>query len=111
MTTERESANRPEPWEEQLRLGLDALSDHQREEPPNVADLQMLVAHVQQQQHRQLLWDLCWFWTCALLLLTGGIYLFARRPAYFVTLQAVAAAALVAAGAVYLSRERRRVTE
>jgi hypothetical protein len=98
----------PEPWEEHLRQGLDALSDLGDEQPPNLANLQMLVANVQQEQRRTTLRDLLLFWICALALLTGGLYAVSRQPAYFVALQGLV---LVGAGAAWFTGARRRVTE
>lgn len=100
-----------ERWEEQLRAGLDQLSDLGQEEPPNLADLQMLVVQVQREQKSRTLRDLALFWLCAVALLAGGLYAFSRQPTYFMLLQGAAMVGLVAAGAVHLGRERKRVTE
>lgn len=98
----------PEQWEDHLRQGLDALSDLGDEQPPNLADLQMLVASVQQEQRRTTLRELALFWICALALLSGGLYAVSRQPAYFLALQGLV---LAGAGAAWLTGGRRRVTE
>ncbi|HYF94646.1 MAG TPA: YxlC family protein [Symbiobacteriaceae bacterium] len=98
---------RPEKWEEHLRQGLDALSDLEGEQPPGLADLQMLVADVQRDQRRRTLRDLALFWLTAGALLTGGLYAVSRQPVYFLALQGLV---LLAAGAVWVGG-RRRVTQ
>ncbi|MDF2627156.1 MAG: hypothetical protein K0R39_987 [Symbiobacteriaceae bacterium] len=98
----------PEQWEDHLRQGLDLLSDLGDEQPPNLANLQMLVASVQQEQRRTTLRDLALFWTCALALLSGGLYVVSRQPVYFLALQGLI---FLGAGAAWLSGSRRRVTE
>lgn len=98
----------PEQWEDHLRQGLDALSDLGDEQPPNLANLQMLVASVQQEQRRTTLRDLMLFWVCALALLAGGLYAVSRQPVYFVALQGLV---VLGAGAVWFTGARRRVTE
>jgi len=98
---------RPEKWEEHLRQGLDTLSDLGDEQPPELANLQMLVADVQREQRRQTARDLALFWLCAVALLAGGLYAVSRQPVWFLVLQGMV---LLAAGAAWLGR-RRRVTE
>jgi len=98
------------PWEEQLRQGLDTLADLGAEEPPNLADLQMLVVQVQREQRQQLLRDLSLFWLCGLTVLAVVFYLISRSPAYFVAIQGLALVGLAATGAGFL-RSRKRVTE
>lgn len=98
---------RPEQWEEHLRQGLDAISDLGDEQPPDLANLQMLVADVSREQRRKTLRDLALFWLCASALLAGGLYAVSRQPVYFLALQGLV---LLAAGAAWLGG-RRRVTE
>ncbi|HWI53059.1 MAG TPA: YxlC family protein [Symbiobacteriaceae bacterium] len=98
---------RPEKWEEQIRQGLDRLADLGDEQPPELANLQMLVADVQRDQRRQTVRDLALFWLCAVALLTGGLYAVSRQPVYFLALQGLV---LLAVGVVWLGG-RRRVTE
>lgn len=107
MTDKRNPAT---PWEEQLREGLDALSDLGAEEPPNLADLQMLVVQVQREQRQQLLRDLTLFWLCGLTVLAVVFYLISRSTVYFVAIQGLALVGLAATGAGFL-RSRKRVTE
>jgi hypothetical protein len=98
------------PWEDELRQGLDAMTDLGAEQPPNLADLQLMVAQVQAEQRRTAVRDLLLFWTVALVLLTGGLYLFSREPVFFLALQGVLAVAMVGAGLVWAGL-RGRVTE
>lgn len=107
MTDKRNDATR---WEEQLRQGLDLLSDLGAEEPPNLADLQMLVVQVQREQRQQLMRDLALFWLCGLTVLAVIFYLVSRSPAYFMAIQGLALVGLAATGAGFL-RSRKRVTE
>lgn len=100
--------DRPEKWEEQLRQGLDVLSDLGDEQPPNLAALQMLVADVQREQRRRLTRDLSLFWLCAASLLAVGLFVISRQPVYFLALQGLV---LLAAGATWLAGSRKRVTE
>ena len=107
MTNDRKGAA---PWEEQLRQGLDAIADQGAGDPPNLADLQMLVVQVQREQRQQLVRDLTLFWLGSLLVLGVVLYLFSRSPVYFMAIQAVAVVGPAAAGLIYLAN-RRRVTE
>lgn len=97
-------------WESQLRQGLDALSDTGQEEPPNVADLQMLVASVQAEQRQQLRSDLLKFWGVGVLLLTLALAISAQRPIYFIAWQGIATLLLIA-WALAWRGGKKRVTE
>lgn len=99
--------NRPEEWEEHLRQGLDALSDLGEEQPPSLANLQMLVADVQREQRRSTLRDLALFWLCAVALLGGGLFVVSRQPVFFLALQGLV---LLAAGVAWVGA-RKLVTE
>lgn len=91
-----------EPWEDQLRQGLDALSDLGGEQPPNIANLQMMVAQVQQEQRARTLRDLSLFWLCGLLVLGVLYVMITREPLAFLILQGMAVAVPLAALAVTL---------
>lgn len=97
-------------WEEQLRQGLDQLSDLNHEEPPNLAALQMLVVEVQAEQRRKLKADLLKFWGVGVTLLTFALAASARQPLYFLAWQG-AAALLLLAGAFAWRGGKKRVME
>lgn len=97
------------PWEAELCGGLDRLSDLGGEEPPNVAALQMLVLHVQQESRRQTMRDLLLFWACAAAILSGVVYAMAALPLLFVLLQVGVIIAMVM-GLVVWRAQGRRVT-
>lgn len=97
-------------WERQLRQGLDAIADMSQEEPPNLADLQMLVADVQAEQRRQLGADLLKFWGVAAVMLSLALSASAHWPAYFLAWQA-ATALLLLVGALAWRSGRKRVVE
>jgi len=97
-------------WEKQLKQGLDTLSDVSREEPPNLADLQMLVAQVQREQRQQTGRDLALFWLAALLTVSLAMFVFSQRPVYFLVFQGLVFVCLLGGGVVWLTG-RKRVTE
>lgn len=97
-------------WEEQMRQGLDQLSDLGHEEPPNLAALQMLVVEVQAEQRRKLKADLLKFWGVGVTLLTFALAASAREPLYFLAWQG-AAALLGLVGALAWSGTKKRVME
>jgi hypothetical protein len=98
---------KPAPWEEQLRQGLDLLSDPGAEAAPDVADLQLLVARVQAEQRQSVARDLILFWLCALAVLSGALYLFSREPVFFLALQAALAVCLISVGVVWAGARGR----
>lgn len=95
-----------EPWEGQMRQGLDALSDLGGEQPPGIADLQMLVAQVQREQRARTLRDLLLFWLCGLLVLSVLYVLMTREPLAFLILQV--AAVVVPLGALAVTLQGRK---
>lgn len=97
-------------WEEQLRRGLDAMSDLGEEQPPDLAALQMLAASVLAEQRRKLTADLLRFWAVAVTLLCLALILASRRPVYFLVWQG-AAALLLLIGALAWRGGRKRVIE
>jgi len=99
-----------EDWEKQLRDGLDAASDLGAQAPPNLADLQMLVVQVQQEQRAQTLRDLALFWGCAAILIAGGLYTLQRQPWAYLVFQVTLASVLLAVVGLGAAR-RKRVTQ
>jgi len=96
--------------EQLLREGLDRVSDLGDEQPPDLGNLQMLVATVQAEQRQRLRADLLKFWGVAAVLLTALLFGFMRSPTAFLFFQGAAGLlSLVGVGLWYASR--KQVTE
>ncbi len=93
--------------DELLRQGLDRVSDLGDEQPPNLGDLQMLVASVQAEQRQKLYGDLLKFWGVAAVLLAAILLAFQRSPIAFLVFQgAVGLLSLIGAGLWYVGRKQ-----
>lgn len=96
-------------WERKLKEGLDGLSDLGTEEPPTLAELQMLVLAIQREQRQQLVRDLTLFLLCAISFLGLAFYVVASRPIFFLVWQGGAVVALLVAALYWGIREGRVV--
>jgi hypothetical protein len=99
--TRREN-ERPEALERDLREGMAyLLNGMEKESPPDVAALQMLVQQVQREQQEALRRDLTRFALAAVVILCIGLFGFLQFPTYYLIAQGVLGTVLLATALVW----------
>jgi len=97
-----------EAWERALREGLDGLAGPvDRESPPDLGALLLLVGDVQRAQRQALQRDLLRFLAAAALIVAAGLWALARFPLYYLAAQGAMAVALAAGAALWQADGRR----
>jgi hypothetical protein len=101
----REPGGAPEPWELQLRQGLDGLAAGLKEEaPPDLGALLMLAQSVQAEQRRAFLRDLAGFAALAVVVLAGSLYGLSQFRLHYLMAQWILGAALLVGVLVWPAR-------